>query len=205
LFLLGLVGTRDDGEDRRAFDEVAAGTAWGEVARAGEAIAPREPPLTLPGGGFSLMLPDPFRPEPTKQKNTAVFVARDLPTRVAAARLTVTLLPPPASGARTLGDLKVEVDHTFAPQWRTREPLRWSNATGREVQTAVSQPAATADGWVQALVTVTADGRRATVFALQCRGAIENAGRFDQVLRIIRNSITPIGPVATAPATAPSR
>jgi hypothetical protein len=203
LFLLGLVGTSDDGEDRRAFDDVAAGTVWGRVARAAEAVASREPALLMPGGGFAFDLPDPFRPEPAKQKNAAVFVARDLPSRVAAARLTVTVVTPPQDGGvRTLGDFKVEVDRTLAPQqWRVREPLLWSNVGGA-VPSVFSQPTATQDGWVQAMLVLTPDGRRATVFALQCRGSLENAGRLDQVIKIIRASMTPIG--GAAPATAPA-
>ena len=196
LFLLGLVGTGEGegalvAEDVAAFEAIAAGTQWVKLERAGDAIAARTPPLVLSSAGITFMIPDPFRPDAARSKNTAVFVARDLPMRVIAARLTITGMPKPAAGQppRTLGDLKVEIDRTMAPQWRLKEPLKWGNAIG-EIQTTLSQPVDTPEGWMQAMLVLTPDGR-ATVFALQCRGEIKESGRMDQVLRIIRRSIGP--------------
>jgi hypothetical protein len=204
VFALGFVATSMDANDDRIFDTVANNTIWLKVARAGAGVAPREPGMGLNSGIF-VSIPDPFRPDPTvRPRNAAVFAARDLPSRVNVAKLTVQPMPK-SDKIQSLADMKAIVDQHMVPAWRVRQPMRWRDSAG-VVQFSLSTQAQTDDGWAQALIARTPDGN-VTLFSVQCRHSNEAYAGMEHVLTLLRASIrlAPPQPASAEPAPPPPR
>ena len=183
----------------RAFQEIVKNTKWLPIARAGAGLAPRQPDA-LVANGLSINVPDPFRPDPDADKRTAIFIARDLPSRVPVARLVVLPLPR-KDKVQSMQDLKAQVDRQFVPVWKARGRFAWDDQPGA-MSMSLSNRVETSEGWMRALLILTEDGTP-TIVSLHCRKTEDAVKGLERAMLLVRASIKPVG-ATTAPSTQPA-
>jgi hypothetical protein len=185
----------------RAFQAVVKGTKWINIERAGAGLSRREPDA-LVANGLSINIPDPFRPDPEADKRSAIFIARDLPTRVAVARIVVLPLPR-KDKVQSMQDLKAQIDRQFVPIWKAKGRFAWDDQPGA-ISASLSSRVETAEGTMRALLILAQDGTP-TIVSLHCRKTEDAIKGFERALLIVRASIRPAGAAAsTQAATQPA-